>query len=97
MKRTLVHSGFFTESPTEYTGEYIYKVVGVKEQCGAKFFLLEHDGWVKMTGREKYVAGRMKNERWGRVEELELDDNTGDFLGSRDLGFVRLELDKKGQ
>lgn len=94
MKQTVVHSGFLTQSPVEYTGEYIYKVIGVKEQCGTKSFLLEHDGWVKMTGREKYVAGRMKNEIWGRVEELELD-GAGHTLCSRDVGFVRIELDKK--
>jgi len=97
MKRTIVHSGFFAESPAEHTGEYVYKVVGVKEQRGAKYFLLEHDGWIKMTGEEKYVAGRMENEFWGRVEELELDDATGEPMGSRDLGFVRIELDKKPQ
>jgi hypothetical protein len=49
-----------------------------------------------MAGREKYVAGRMKNEIWGRVEEREIDE-TGQTLCSRDIGFVRIELDKKEQ
>ena len=95
MKRSVVHSAYLDESPVEYSGDYIYKVVGVKEQRGCKYYLLEHDAWVKMVGEEKYIAERMKDEIWGRVEELEIDDETGETISSRDLGFVRIDLDKK--
>jgi hypothetical protein len=50
-----------------------------------------------MVGQEKYIAERMKDEIWGRVEELEIDDETGETISSRDLGFVRIDLDKKGR
>jgi len=95
MKRSIIHSGFLAESPVEYRGEYIYKVVGLKEQRGFRYYLLEHDAWVKMIGQEKYIAERMQDEIWGRVEELEVDDETGKTIYSRDLGFVRIDLDKK--
>ena len=90
MKKILVHSGFFLEVTPQYKGEYIYKVVGVKEQRGEKYFLLEHDSWIKMTGAEMYVAERHKDERWARVEEAETDDITGEVQAVKELGFVRL-------
>ena len=89
MKKIMVHNGFNSKNPVEYKGEYIYKVTGVKEQRGARYFLLEHDGWIKRVGQEMYT-GRCDKEHWGRVEEIETDDNTGEVYSVKDLGFLRM-------
>ena len=90
MKKIIVHNGFDPSTPvTPYGGEYIYKVIGLKEQRGIRFFLLEHDSWVKTVGDEMY-KGRGENERWARVEEVETDDGTGEVRAVRELGFTRI-------
>ena len=89
MKSVNVYNGFNAKVPTEYKGEYIYKVIGVKEQRGARYFLLEHDGWIKMVGQEMYT-GRCEAEHWGRVEEVETDEASGEVISVKELGFLRM-------
>ncbi len=89
MKKIMVYNGFNTKAAVEYKGEYIYKVIGVKEQRGARYFLLEHDGWIKRVGNEMYT-GRCEKELWGRVEEVETDDSTGEVQSVKELGFLRM-------
>ncbi len=89
MKKIRVYSGFFSKAPLEYKGEYVYKVIGVKEQRGARYFLLEHDGWIKTVGQEMYI-GRSENEIWGRAEEVETDEATGEICSVKELGFLRM-------
>lgn len=57
------------------------------------FYRLEHGGWLKSLGDEKYITDWCSEERWGRVEELELDGE-GREAGAETLGFMILRVDR---
>ena len=58
------------------------------------FYRHDHSGWIKSVGPEKYVTDWCSEERWGRVESVEVDES-GRPLGEGDtLGFVILRVDR---
>lgn len=56
-------------------------------------YQLESNVWIKDLGRDRYVTDWTSEERWGRVEELEIDDE-GEVTDSRNLGFMILRVDR---
>jgi len=106
MKKIVIHAGFHPEVEREYKGEHIYKVTAVRDglegkdfhtgrATGAKlrFFRLDNGAWIKDLGGEKYETDWTNEERWGRVEEVELDEK-GDIIFSEELGFMILRVDR---
>ena len=106
MKRIVVHAGFHPEAQREYKGEHIFKVVktrggvvgrdyhtGVRLNDETSFYGLDNGGWIKDLGGDRYETDWCSEERWGRVEEQEVSDR-GEILGSRDLGFIILRVDR---
>lgn len=66
----------------------------VIEDAGANvFYKLDHTGWIKSVGPEKYVTDWCAEERWGRVEAVETDDQ-GKVVSSENLGFIILRVDR---
>ena len=57
------------------------------------YYRLEHGGWIKSLGDEKYITDWCGEERWGRVEELELDE-AGNQIAAQTLGFMILRVDR---
>ena len=57
------------------------------------FYKLDNDAWIKGIGDEKYVTDWTNEERWGRVEEVEYDDE-GNVISRQDLGFIILRVDR---
>ncbi len=57
------------------------------------FYKLDHTGWIKSVGPEKYVTDWCAEERWGRVEAVEVDEQ-GNRLGGETLGFIILRVDR---
>lgn len=57
-------------------------------------YQLESNVWIKDLGRDRYVTDWTNEERWGRVEELDIDDD-GEVVGSKDLGFMILRVDRE--
>ena len=101
MKKIVVHAGFHPEVRREYKGEHIYKVVRTREvkqmfpppPSTVTYYLLDNGAWIKSLGGEKYVTDWTTEERWGRVEEIETDEQ-GKVLSARDLGFMILRVDR---
>jgi hypothetical protein len=106
MKEIIIHAGFHPEMKREYNGEHIHKVLYKKEGVTAREFLtgrpvskdtifykLDNDAWIKGIGDEKYVTDWTNEERWGRVEEVEYDDE-GNDISRQDLGFIILRVDR---
>ena len=106
MKQIVVHAGFRPNKTQEYHGEHIYKVVNTRSGIegrdfhsgavlngAASYYGLENGAWIKDLGGEKYETDWTREERWGRVEELETDSE-GNVLSRRDLGFMILRVDR---
>ena len=107
MKEIIVHAGFHPEQKRVYRGEHIYKVVKVRRgvegrdfhsgrvlNSAATFYGLDNGAWIKDLGDEKYETDWTREERWGRVEEVETDGE-GNVLSRRDLGFMILRVDRE--
>lgn len=106
MKKIVVHSGFHPEIERVYNGEHIWTVVkrrgetefndyltGVSSDVKSKMYKVENNTWIKDMGDDKYVTDWNAEERWGRVEELELDE-AGNQISAQDIGFVILRVDR---
>ena len=106
MKKIIVHAGFHPEVKREYNGEHIHKVLyqrggveGKDFHTGAHlnnetvFYRLDNNAWIKSLGNEKYETDWTSEERWGRVEEVEYDDD-GNVISRQDLGFMILRVDR---
>ena len=106
MKKIVIHSGFHPETPREYHGEHIYKIVetrigGVAHDFhtgsvvgnAGKYYRLDNGGWIKDLGNEKYQTDWTGEERWGRVEAVETDEN-GSVTDAETLGFMILRVDR---
>ena len=57
------------------------------------FYKLDHTGWIKSVGPEMYVTDWCAEERWGRVEAVEIDGPGGQSKGET-LGFMLLRVDR---
>jgi len=101
MKKIEIIHGFHPEVLREYNGEHIYKVRRVvfkdesKAATGAEpdYYFLENNAIVENLGNNKYKTNWTQEERWGRVEEVELDD-AGNETGREVLGFMILRVDR---
>lgn len=101
MKKIVIHAGFHPEVKREYKGEHIFKVVRTRAvpqmfpppARDVTYFLLDNGAWIKEQGGEKYVTDWTTEERWGRVEEIETDEQ-GSVISAQDLGFMILRVDR---
>lgn len=101
MKKIEIITGFHPETVREYNGEHIYKVRETryidksKEGTGAEPDLIgiSANDWITNKGNNKYITNWTGEERWGRVEEVELDD-AGKEIGREVLGFMILRVDR---
>ncbi len=99
MKKIVIHHGFHPEAPREYKGEHIFKVVRTREVKQmfppgmSTYYLLDNGAWIKSIGPEKYVTEWTNEERWGRAEEIETDEQ-GNTVSAQDLGFMILRVDR---
>ena len=59
-----------------------------------KYYLLEHDVWVKHLGDMKYVSDWTSQEVWAVAEEQTLDDD-GNVVATRELGFLIIHSDRR--
>lgn len=66
----------------------------VIQDAGANvFYRLDHTGWIKSVGPEMFVTDWCAEERWGRVEAVE-EDEQGNPLSRDTLGFIILRVDR---
>lgn len=59
-----------------------------------KYFLLEHDVWVKHMGDLKFVSDWSSAEKWALAEERTYDEE-GNVTAVRDLGFVIIHSNRR--
>ena len=106
MKKIIVHAGFHPETPREYRGKHIYTILctraggethdfhsGAMTAAAGQYYGLDNGAWVKDLGQEKYQTDWTAEERWGRVEQVETDEN-GNVLTAETLGFMLLRTDR---
>ena len=106
MRKIIVHAGFHPETPREYHGEHIYKVVHTRDGGAAhdfhsgallaaagRYYGLDNGAWIKDLGGERYQTDWTGEERWGRVEAVETDED-GTVRSAETLGFMLLRVDR---
>ena len=59
-----------------------------------KYYLLEHDVWVKNLGGLKYISDWTPLETWALAEERTYD-GSGKLLSARELGFTIIHSDRR--
>ena len=59
-----------------------------------KYYLLEHDVWVRNLGGGRFVSDWTPLEAWAVAEERSYDD-AGNVTGVRELGFVIIHSDRR--
>ena len=59
-----------------------------------KYYLLEHEVWVKNLGGSKYVTDWSSSECWALAEERTYDE-AGAVAAVRELGFVIIHSDRR--
>ena len=59
-----------------------------------KYFLLEHEVWIRHLGDQKYVSDWTNLECWALAEERTYD-NDGNVTAVRDLGFIIINSDRR--
>ena len=59
-----------------------------------KYYLLEHDVWIKNLGDGKYVSDWTNAECWALAEERAYDES-GNVTHTRELGFVIIHSDRR--
>ena len=59
-----------------------------------KYYLLEHEVWVKHLGGMKYVSDWTPAEAWGVACEETYDD-AGKVIAERPLGFIIIHSDRR--
>lgn len=135
-KKISVHTGFLPEGTLQYEGQYIFKIVAVREGAAGigpdfpqpefiedlelegvggingkmekmkpvnanhplngrihKYYLTEHDVWIRHLGDMKYVSDWTTQEVWALACEDTLDDD-GNLVSQRDLGFFIIKSDR---
>ena len=58
-----------------------------------KYYLLEHEVWVRHLGGMKYVSDWTNQEVWALVTEDTIDEN-GNVVDVKDLGFMIIYSDR---
>lgn len=94
MKRIVIHNGFHPEVERVYNGEKIMKVLEERIQRSRRLYL-ESGVWIKDLGQDRYITDWTDRERWGRVEEVETDEQTGQEISRRELGYMILIADRE--
>lgn len=97
MKKVVIRTAYQPEKPRVYQGEHIYRVVkvrGTEDGYANRQFGLDNGVWVKEIGPDKYVTNWTNEERWGRVEEVEVDE-AGREVSAVTLGFMILRVDRR--
>jgi len=92
-----IRTGFYSDLPDTmrvYEGENILRVVKTREAQGSEYLLLEDGQWIRPIGSDQYVTDWNSEECWGRVEEVETNDKTGEELSIKELGFSILRIDR---
>ena len=59
-----------------------------------KYYLLEHDVWVRNLGNQVYVSDWTRLESWAVAEERTYDE-AGNVIASRELGFAIVHSDRR--
>jgi hypothetical protein len=59
-----------------------------------KYYLLEHEVWVKNRGNGSYVTDWSGAESWALAEERTYDDD-GNVVNVRELGFAIIHSDRR--
>ena len=59
-----------------------------------KYYLLEHDVWVRNLGGGKYISDWTPLESWAVAEERSYDAD-GNVTAVRELGFVIIHSDRR--
>lgn len=94
MKKIVIHNGFHPEVERVYKGEKIMAVLEERIQRSRRLYL-ESGVWIKDLGNDRYITDWTDRERWGRVEEVELDETSGQILSRRDIGYMILITDRE--
>ena len=94
MKKIVIHNGFHPEVQRVYKGEKIMKVLEERVQRSRRLYL-ESGVWIKDLGQDRYITDWTDRERWGRVEEVETDEQTGQVISRRELGYMILIADRE--
>lgn len=94
MKKIVIHNGFHPEAERVYKGEKIMAVLEERIQRSRRLYL-ESGVWIKDLGEDRYITDWTDRERWGRVEEVELDETSGQILSRRDIGYMILITDRE--
>lgn len=94
MKKIVVHNGFHPETEWAYKGEKIMRVLQERVQHSRRLYL-ESGVWIKDLGNDRFITDWTDRERWGRVEEVETDDTTGQIVSRRELGYMILIADRE--
>jgi hypothetical protein len=59
-----------------------------------KYYLLEHNVWIKNLGGGRYVSAWTNAESWALAEERTYDDD-GNVTDARELGFSIIHSDRR--
>ena len=88
MDDIVLYYGYHPEQNRKYQGEHIYKVLESRCQDGIMKYYLEHGGWIKETGPDKYQTDWCAEERWARAVRKNPDET--ETL----LGFIIAVVDR---
>jgi ferredoxin len=91
-----IRTGFFSEHPRRYDGEEIMRVICAREEKGRRTYLLEQGFWLNEIGMDCFTTDWNREERWGRVEEIVTDENTGAVVSAKEKGFIILKVNRAG-
>ena len=95
MKKKYIRTRFRAEGGPEYTDQRIWPITDHRVDNGnVNLYSVDNSGWGKELGVDKYVTEWTNEEVWGRVEEVETDDATGEVIGTETLGFTLLQNDR---
>lgn len=96
MKKIYIRTRFRAEGGPEYTDQRIWPVCDHRVDVGnINMYAVDNDVWIREMGVDKFVTDWTNEEVWGRVEEVETDDATGEVIGATTLGFTLLQNDRK--
>ena len=59
-----------------------------------KYYLLEHDVWVRNLGDMKYISDWTALESWALAQECTYDSQ-GNITATRELGFIIIHSDRR--
>jgi ferredoxin len=70
------------------------RVIKKRAARGVDYLLLENGQWIKPIGPDQYVTDWNVDECWGCVEELDVDDETGNVRSVKERGFLLLRVNR---